>query len=473
MKHLYKFLLLLGWVMQALPGHAQDNVLPEKVLTEEGFFAILKKYHPVLQQANIGVDQAKAALLASRGGFDPTISLSNDQKTFDGKNYYRYINPELKIPTWYGIDIKAGTESNNGLFADSELTIGQSSYLGVSVPLAKNLLMDKRRAALQQAKIMVGFSEEERRKLINDLVFDAGSSYWNWVRAWQNKQVLDELVTVNRTRYKLILIGYRQGDRPALDTTEALAQLQQFEFMQSDAEVSLKVSALELSNFLWQEQNKFYQLDSITRPDSSWMLGTAALALPSYADLLAKASTAHPELKMYEQKLKSLRIDRKLKFQELLPSINLSANLLNRGYNVFSKIGGNFYENNNKFGLSLGLPLRLSEGRGSYRLAGLKIQETNLEFDRKRQQIINKLNAYFSELNGLIKQVGIYEEANQNYERLVRGENIRFQAGEGTLFLLNARENKLLEARQKLIELKTKLYKSVIAVQWAAGELGR
>ncbi|HRF26545.1 MAG TPA: TolC family protein, partial [Ferruginibacter sp.] len=209
MKHLYKFLLLLGWVMQALPGHAQENVLPEKVLTEEGFFAILKKYHPVLQQANIGVDQAKAALLASRGGFDPTISLSNDQKTFDGKNYYRYINPELKIPTWYGIDIKAGTESNNGLFADSELTIGQSSYLGVSVPLAKNLLMDKRRAALQQAKIMVGFSEEERRKLINDLVFDAGSSYWNWVRAWQNKQVLDELVTVNRTRYKLILIGYR------------------------------------------------------------------------------------------------------------------------------------------------------------------------------------------------------------------------------------------------------------------------
>jgi len=73
----------------------------------------------------------------------------------------------------------------------------------------------------------------------------------------------------------------------------------------------------------------------------------------------------------------------------------------------------------------------------------------------------------------LIKQVGIYEEANQNYERLVRGENIRFQAGEGTLFLLNARENKLLEALQKLIELKTKLYKSVIAVQWAAGELGR
>ena len=74
------------------------------------------------------------------------------------------------------------------------------------------------------------------------------------------------------------------------------------------------------------------------------------------ADLLAQATVSHPALAMYEQKLQALRIERKLKFQDLLPKIDLSANLLNKGYNVFNKIGGNFYENNNKFGISLGLP---------------------------------------------------------------------------------------------------------------------
>ena len=63
----------------------------------------------------------------------------------------------------------------------------------------------------------------------------------------------------------------------------------------------------------------------------------------------------------------------------------------------------------------------------------------------------------------------IYGLATDNFEKLARGENLRFRAGEGTLFLVNSRENKLLEARQKLIELKTKWQKSKLAVQWAAG----
>jgi hypothetical protein len=37
--------------------------------------------------------------------------------------------------------------------------------------------------------------------------------------------------------------------------------------------------------------------------------------------------------------------------------------------------------------------------------------------------------------------------------------------------LLNIRENKLLEALQKLTELKTKFYKTQVSVQWAAGLL--
>jgi outer membrane protein TolC len=278
------------------------------------------------------------------------------------------------------------------------------------------------------------------------------------------------MVTVSRDRFNLVKIGYRQGDRPALDTTEALAQLQQFEFMQSEALVNLQVSGLELSNFLWAEGDRFYQLDSTIVPDMLWQTNVNNDMTP-LADLLAQATVSHPALAMYEQKLQALRIERKLKFQDLLPKIDLSANLLNKGYNVFNKIGGNFYENNNKFGISLGLPLRLSEGRGGYKLAGLKLKETGLEMEMKRQSVVNKLSAYFQEMTGLQKQVDIYGLATDNFEKLARGENLRFRAGEGTLFLVNSRENKLLEARQKLIELKTKWQKSKLAVQWAAGVL--
>ena len=99
------------------------------------------------------VERAANALLSSRGDFDPALTLDASRKTFDGKNYYFYTNPELKIPTWIGLNVKAGLENNGGNYLNPEVTKGQSSYLGVEMPLAKGLVMDKRRAALQQAKL--------------------------------------------------------------------------------------------------------------------------------------------------------------------------------------------------------------------------------------------------------------------------------------------------------------------------------
>ena len=130
-----------------------------------------------------------------------------------------------------------------------------------------------------------------------------------------------------------------------------------------------------------------------------------------------------------------------------------------------------YFQNNNKFGVDIGIPLRLSEGRGGYNLAKLKILETNYALSLHQQEIENKVKFYYNELIGLRQQVKIYNAAYLNYQTLFRGEDVRFKAGESSLFLLNSRENKVLEALQKLIELKTKFFKSQAAVQWAAGQL--
>lgn len=448
--------------------HAQDS--SNKVLSAEGFIAVVKQFHPVIKQANISIEKAKADIITARGGFDPAVYLHSDQKTFDGKNYYNYVNPELKIPTWYGIEVKAGLENNGGQFLNSEMSSGQSSYVGISVPLAKNLLMDKRRAVLQQAKIFRGQTEAERQNIINDLLYDAYSAYWNWVKEYQVYNIISNTVQVNESRFELVKIGFRQGDRPAIDTVEALTQLQGFQYMQSESLVRLKNAALEVSNFLWLANNSYYQLADDIQPDQQW--NQQAVAVPVMEELLYNARLTHPKLKMFQYKFQWLEVERKLKFQSLLPTINVKANLLNKGYDVFNGIGKTgFYENNNKFGLDIGLPLRLSEGRGGYKAVKLKIQETNLELSLQQQAIENKIKLYYNELLGLQQQVKIYDAALRNYQTLFRGEEVKFRAGESSLFLLNSRENKQLEAQQKLVELQTKYIKGLQAVQWAAGQL--
>lgn len=466
-------ILLISYSLSGIPvnsmAQAKDSLLE---LSQEEFLNIVRTYHPVARQANLMVDRAKAELIAARAGFDPLLYMSAERKTFDGKNYYDWFHPELKIPTWYGIEVKAGLEENLGDLLNSEWTPGKSSYLGVSVPLAKNLVMDKRRAVLQQAKVFREQSKAERSIMLNDLLFDASYSYWTWVKEYMIYRVLEETIAVNQTRYGLVKLGYRQGDRPAIDTTEALAQLQSFQLARNDAWLRFRNAGLEMSNYMWQANDTPFYLPPVVIPDTSWnTINLNNQSLPLLDTLLNIAAMSHPKLQSYDFKLQMLEIDRKLKFQDMLPVMNVKYNILNSGYNVFKGASLGYYENNYKFGFDFGIPLRLSQGRGQYQAAKIKIAETNLDVSQTRLAIENKVKFYFNELAMLQTQVGIAEDNYDNYLRLYRGEETRFRIGESSLFLLNSRENKVLESRQKLVELKTKFYTSYQALQWSTGQL--
>ena len=466
-------ILLLVYSLSGIPvktvAQSADSM---QVLSQEAFLNIVRTYHPVARQANLVVDRAKAELIAARAGFDPLLYMSAERKTFDGKNYYDWFHPELKIPTWYGIEVKAGLEENLGDLINSEATPGKSSYLGVSVPLAKNLVMDKRRAVLQQAKVFREQSKAERSLMLNDLLFDASYSYWNWVREYMVYRVLEETIIVNQARYGLVKLGFRQGDRPAIDTTEALAQLQSFQLARNDAWLRFRNAGLELSNYMWKANDTPFYMPPTVMPDTSWNnVNSYEQPLPVLDTLLFISAASHPKLQGFDFKLQMLDIERRLKFQDMLPVMNVKYNILNSGYNVFKGASWGYYENNYKFGFDFGIPLRLSQGRGQYQAAKIKIAETNLDLSQTRLAIENKVKYYFNELAMLQTQIGIAEDNYNNYLRLFRGEDTRFRIGESSLFLLNSRENKVLESRQKLLELKTKFYTAYIALQWATGQL--
>ena len=165
---------------------------------------LINQYHPIAKQADLKVDMSKAALMSVRGAFDPAFYLNNEQKTIDGKNYFYYSNPELKIPTWYGIEVKAGFENNYGDKLSAESTSGKSSYLGVSIPLLKDVLIDKRRSDLAQSKILVQLSKEERQLLLNDLYLDGASSFWQWTYAFQKQQLFSNIMSNAKNRFDFI-----------------------------------------------------------------------------------------------------------------------------------------------------------------------------------------------------------------------------------------------------------------------------
>lgn len=466
------FVLLIG----SIAANAQER-LPQpdslQTLSAKQLMEIVKKFHPIAKQADIFIEKARADVTIARGMFDPVLANETAEKTFDGTNYYYYNRPELSIPTWFGVEVTAGLEYLSGNRTDPEETKGKTSYIGISVPLAKNLLMDKRRAALQTAKIFRDASAIEKRNILNNLLLDAVKTYWTWVQQYQVYKTISDAVVVNEKRVQLVKTAYRLGERPAIDTAEALVQLQSFELQKSQAWLEFQNTTLDLSVFLWTAGTQPYNLSTNIIPEEDLQtLNIETVALPELNNLLTSAIKSHPELMMYNYKLNALGVDKKLKFQELLPTVNFRYNQLGKGYEILkTATTGPLFENNFQYGLSLGIPLRLSEGRGEYRKAKLKITETQLQQGQKMQLIENKVRTYFNELLALKSQVVLQEKAYKNYQILQRGEEIRFQAGESSLFLINARENKALEALQKLQELKAKYFKTENNLLWAAGLL--
>jgi outer membrane protein TolC len=444
----------------------------QKVLTLENTMDIIRKFHPVAKQAKLEVDLARASLQASRGVFDPSFYARSERKSFDGKNYFFYSNPELKIPTWFGIDIKAGFENNTGDRLDPVTTAGRSTYAGISIPVLKGLLFDKRRAAVQQSKLLVQMSRQDQLQMIADLLYDAVDAYWKWTASYQVYTILTETTNNNAKRFEFVKRAYASGDRAAIDTTEALAQLQGFQAMQAQSWLELQRQRLELSNFLWKDDAAPYELSDDVVPDSSWNLVLIKeYPLPVLADAIGQAMQSHPKLMSLDFKQEVLEVEKRAKFQGLLPTLDLNYNFLNKGYGISKFFAQPLFENNYKYGVQFGLPLFQREARGEYSKAKIKLADVDYKTRQTRLEIENKVKSSFNDILALQTQSLLFQENLRNQALLLKAEEAKFSIGESSMFLVNSREIKLLETSQKLAELKTKFFKSLLGVQWAAGQL--
>ena len=121
-----------------------SGVSQSKVFSLESFLQLVEEQHPLAKQAKLQIDKGSATLRMSRGGFDPYLNGNINQKYYDDNQYYSLIGGGLKIPTWYGLEFKAGYEQNQGLFLNPE-DVNPSNglvYSGISASLAQGLFID-------------------------------------------------------------------------------------------------------------------------------------------------------------------------------------------------------------------------------------------------------------------------------------------------------------------------------------------
>jgi outer membrane protein TolC len=422
-------------------------------LTFNEYLGYVKKFHPMVKSANLEVTSAQANLMMARGGFDPKIEVDFDKKQFKDKEYYSLLNSSFKIPTWYGIEVKAGFDNSEGIYINPENTLPNKGLtsLGISVPLGQGLLINQRMADVRKAKIQIKLSQAERKLQATQVLYEAAVAYFNWKRNYSEVQLYQNYLNNATLRYKGIQSLITNGDKPAIDSVEAGINVRNRELSLEDSKLKLIKAKLELSNFLWLENNIPMELQDAIIPEDKLEL-TIQETLKTNELLRENQSIEnHPKINSLQSKIDILNVERKLKANSLLPKIDV-------GYHYLSE--PNYWNstnfNNYKIGMNVYFPLFLRKERGSLKLAEFKIQNTQFDLNIQRLQLTNKINAQQNEIKSLEKQRKLIQKLVDDYNIMLSSEERLFSLGESSMFLINSRENNLVSSQLSKIALENR-----------------
>jgi outer membrane protein TolC len=443
-------------------GQVQDSL----VLGFSEYLGYVKAFHPIAKQAELALDMGQANLLKARGGFDPKVNVDYERKEFKGTEYYDRLNAAFKIPTWYGIELKGNFEQNEGAFINPEEAVPEDGLYsaGVALSLGRGSWINERMATLKQAKFFREQSKADRDLLVNQILFDASLAYFDWLQAFRNREVFANFLNNAEIRFQGVRSSALAGDVAAIDTVEAKIAVQNRALELEQAKVDLRNRSLELSNFLWLGDNIPVELQPNVRPDLGLdteidrAFEIQGLPLDSF-DL-----ENHPKLRSLGYKIDGLKVDRRLKTNKLLPTIDVEYNFLTET----PELGNSFLLDQYKGGVRFEVPLFLRKERGDLRLANIKLRDAEFEFDNAQIEIQNKILAIYNELDSFDRQNGLIEDIVENYQALLSAEERKFSFGESSLFLINSRESKLIDAvlKRNLVEnkyfsAKAKLFNSL------------
>ena len=423
------------------------------------FLGYVKKYHPLVKQADLKLNEAQANLMQARGAFDPKIEVDFSEKQFKDSEYYSILNSSFKIPTWYGIELKAGFDNAEGIYVNPENTLPNSGLtsLGISVPLGQGLFINQRMADIRKAKIARNLNVAETNLQAVEVIYEASVSYVNWKRSFDEVKLYENYLENALMRYNGVSKLIEEGDKPAIDSVEAGIAVKTRKLNLEEAKLKFTKAKLELSNYLWLENNIPLELNDGLQPED--LLSKSIKETLQINELGTIDLDNHPKIKALDAKIAMLKVDRKLKANALLPKLDLSYNYLSEPSYI-----DNYRFEDYKIGVNFAFPIFLRKERGSLKLADLKIQDSEFGLQFERKNLENKLKAQQQEIVSLEKQQDYNDKLVKDFTTLLNAEDRLFEMGESSLFIINSRENSLVSSQLNEIALENRYLNAIIGL---------
>jgi outer membrane protein TolC len=429
------------------PPPAVDAAWPLSL--DEVLGSVTNKYPPLLA-ALIERDIARGRLRQARGGFDLQLGAKG---SVNPTGYYEYSAGDFSFEqptTLWGASFFGGYRLSRGTLPDyyKDRTQEEGEWrAGLKVPLLRDGSIDRRRAAVAQARLDVELADPFVLAQQLNIIRSAARAYFNWLAAGYRLRLAEELFRIAQDRDSALAAQAQQGlIAPIIRTdNERLVVNRRISVVQ--AQRRFEQAAIELSLFVRDSAENPIVPSRNRLPEQF-----PATATPASDRVPVDISTAlvqRPEVRRLKLAQDRAAVDRRLAKNNLLPNLDVSIA-------ASEDLGGQPYRDRKEFelegGIEFKLPLQRREAKGRLEAIEASIDRLNAEEQFARDRIGAEIQDAFSAIVAAFGQIDQTRRNVQLAEILEESEKTRFQKGAADLLALQIREQATFDARLLEVE---------------------
>jgi outer membrane protein TolC len=430
----------------------------------------VQRHYPPLLAALAENDIADAEVLSAEGRFDPVIRGRFDS---DSLGYYANRRADMWIeqPTSIqGLSFHSGYRIGDGEFAiyDGKLetrSLGEFRT-GLKLPLLRDRATDFRRGELAKARIgrKLASLVVDQQKLV--VLQSAIHRYWIWVANGRRLIITRDVFNIAETRQTLLELGVREGQIPAIEAVDNRRAILQRRSQLIEAERTFQQAAIELSLF-------YRGPDGAPVAPSLEHVPSRCSEPESLTDARIQedqrlALQRRPEVDRFQATRDQMEVELQLAANARKPAVDLIAGFVNdSGSNPAVRRG----PQDIKAGINFEVPLRNRGARGRQAAAEAKIRQLDFRAKFLREQIQAEVRDSAIAVEAARQRLAILTDEVRVSRELEEAERTRFELGEGTLFVLNLREQATADAAIRETLAEADFQRAMAAYEYATGAL--
>ena len=458
MKRVVNSLFALGFLVSCFAQRVDTAAV-----NEASFLKQVYQFAPSVLNSGLQVDIQNQDWLAAKAVFEPKLGGTYAAKNYGDKLYYSKLDAGVKVKTPLGVKVTGGYTQNEGVFLNPEGTVPLQgiAYAGIEIPLGAGLFTDEDRTYIKQQRIENNAAGLVNQLEINDHLLSSGVAYWHWYESIMLLKLSQEAIEQAKNRWQYVILQNKIGEAADIDTLEAFINYQNRQAFLLESTVKWEKYRNYILNFLWQPELQQKMVAPLVDIDYK------AQFPDSFQQ--RQITQTHPYIQLLVMDSMINQTNLMLAKEYYKPQVDLAFKLQEDGGSI-----GNFNYNptqNNYVGLNVYMPIFLRKQRAKSEQAVIKNEVIG---NKKKEALVKLENAqrtYYQNTINLKQSLDLLEVTNDNYKRMLDAEQAKFNAGESSLFIVNNRELKWIESREKYIKTYSDYRKSILDYYHSLGIL--